>query len=56
MDMRETSVGPVALPRPVLAAIVTVVSVLIVAVLALWVHLGTAVFYETIVAGIAACL
>jgi len=30
--------------------------VLIGATLALWVHFGTAVFYEMIVAGIAACL
>ncbi|MGZ3410789.1 MAG: hypothetical protein ACXWJW_12280 [Xanthobacteraceae bacterium] len=54
--MRETSIRSAVIPRPVLAAIAAVVSVLIVAVLALWVHFGTAVFYDAIVAGIAACL
>ena len=32
-----------------------VVGVLVAATLALWFHFGTAVFYEMIVAGIAAC-
>ena len=54
--MRETSLHSPIVPRPVLAATAAVVVVLIVGVLALWVHLGTAVFYEAIVAGIAACL
>ena len=37
-------------------AAAAVAGVAIVAAVALWVHYGTAVFLETIVAGIAACL
>jgi hypothetical protein len=41
--------------RPV--AVVTAAVVLLLAgTVALWAHYGTAVFYETILAGIAACL
>ena len=54
--MRETSIRSAIIPRPVLAVIAGVVAVLIVSVLALWVHFGTAVFFDAIVAGIAACL
>jgi hypothetical protein len=37
--------------------VVTAVAVLLLAgTVALWAHYGTAVFYETILAGIAACL
>jgi hypothetical protein len=49
----------IAAPRPhlsrplVLAA--AVVALLIAGTLALWAHYGTAVFYETILAGIALC-
>lgn len=32
------------------------VGLLLAATLALWAHYGTAIFYETILAGIAACL
>lgn len=41
--------------RSVLVAIGLVVAVMIAATLALWAWLGPAVFYEVIVAGIAAC-
>jgi len=41
--------------RPLALATGTVV-LLIAGTLALWAHYGTAVFYETILAGIAACL
>jgi len=41
--------------RPMLA-IAAVVGILLAATAALWVHYGTAVFYETILAGIATCL
>jgi hypothetical protein len=54
-----------AMPQPAAAArprfsrplVITaaVVTVLIAGTLALWAHYGTAVFYEMIVAGIAAC-
>jgi hypothetical protein len=40
--------------RPLAVATVAVV-VLLVGTVALWAHYGTAVFYETILAGIAAC-
>ena len=43
------------LSRPLLA-VATVVGILVAAAVVLWVHYGTAVFYEMIVAGIAACL
>jgi hypothetical protein len=41
--------------RP-LAVVTAAVLLLIAGTLALWAHYGTAVFYETILAGIAACL
>jgi hypothetical protein len=41
--------------RP-LAVVAAVVALLLVGTVALWAHYGTAVFYETILAGIAACL
>jgi hypothetical protein len=40
--------------RPVIAAAAVVV-LLLAGTLALWAHYGTAVFYEMILAGIAAC-
>ena len=40
--------------RPLAAVTVTVV-LLLAGTVALWAHYGTAVFYETILAGIAAC-
>lgn len=39
-----------------LAVVAAAVGVLLAGTLALWAHYGTAVFYEMIVAGIAACL
>ena len=42
-------------PRP-LALLAGVLGVLLAAALALWVHYGTAVFFEMIRAGFAACL
>ena len=41
--------------RPVALALALVAGVLIAATIALWAHYGTAVFYEIIAAGIAAC-
>ena len=41
--------------RPAAIALLVVAGVLIVATLALWAHYGSAVFYEMIVAGLAAC-
>ncbi|MBV8835469.1 MAG: hypothetical protein JO000_02940 [Alphaproteobacteria bacterium] len=46
---------PRVLSRPAMASIVVAV-LLVGATLALWAHYGTAVFFETIAAGIAACL
>jgi len=42
--------------RPVIAVAVATVTLLFAATLALWVHYGTAVFYEMILAGLAACI
>jgi hypothetical protein len=41
--------------RP-LVVVIAAVAVLLVGTVALWAHYGTAVFYETILAGIAACI
>ncbi len=41
--------------RP-LAIVAAAVAMLLAGTVALWAHYGTAVFYETILAGIAACL
>jgi hypothetical protein len=41
---------------PPLLAVAAVVAILLGGTVVLWVHYGTAVFYEMIVAGIAACL
>jgi hypothetical protein len=41
-------------PRPLLA-LAALAGILIAATLALWAHYGTAVFFEIIAAGIAAC-
>ena len=54
--MPETiSVATSLLSRP-LMLIAAAVGILFAATVALWAHYGTAVFYEMIVAGIAACL
>jgi hypothetical protein len=41
--------------RPLAVVSVAVVLLLLAGTVALWAHYGTAVFYETILAGIAAC-
>jgi hypothetical protein len=46
--------SPRLLPRPVLA-VAAVVGVLLAATLTLWAHYGTALFYEMLLAGFAAC-
>ena len=46
------NVSPVSLP---LIAVGAVCCLLVVATLVLWAHYGTAVFFEIIAAGIAAC-
>ena len=43
------------LSRP-LMVIAAILGIVLAATVALWAHYGTAVFYEMIVAGIAACL
>jgi hypothetical protein len=53
--MPEATLNPPRiLSRPVLL-VAAVSAVLIAATLALWAHYGTAVFFEIIAAGIAAC-
>jgi hypothetical protein len=54
--MRETSLRPTAIPRSATAALATVVVLLVAGTLVMWMHYGTAVFYEMIVAGISMCL
>ena len=55
-SMPETiSAATSLLSRP-LMLIAAAVGILFAATVALWAHYGTAVFYEMIVAGIAACL
>jgi len=53
--MATVSAPTTVMSRP-LIVIAAVAGVLLAGTLALWAHYGTAVFYETIVAGIAACL
>ena len=54
--MPETvSAAASLLSRP-LVLISAAVGIVLAATMALWAHYGTAVFYEMIVAGIAACL
>ena len=56
ISMPETiSAATSLLSRP-LMLIAAAVGILLAATVALWAHYGTAVFYEMIVAGIAACL
>jgi hypothetical protein len=49
------SEAPPLFSRPLLL-IAAAVGILVAGTVALWAHYGTAVFYEMIVAGIAACL
>lgn len=52
--MPDTATSPNVSPRAVLL-IAGVLGVVFAGTLALWAHFGTAVFYEMILAGIAAC-
>jgi hypothetical protein len=54
MPETVSAVAP-SLSRPLLL-IAAAVGILMAGTVALWLHYGTAVFYEMIVAGIAACL
>jgi hypothetical protein len=55
-QMPETaSAASPVISRP-LILIAAVVGIVLAGTVALWAHYGTAVFYEMIVAGIAACL
>ena len=54
--MSETvSAAPASSSRPFIV-VAAAVGVLLAGTVALWAHYGTAVFYEMIVAGLAACL
>ena len=53
--MPQLPSSPLALPRP-MVAVAAVVAALLAVAAALWVHYGTAVFYEMIAAGVAWCL
>jgi hypothetical protein len=54
--MSETSSAVTFRLSPLLLILAAVVGILLAGTVALWAHYGTAVFYEMIVAGIAACL
>jgi hypothetical protein len=54
--MPETVTSPSLRLSPPLMAVAVVVAILLAGTVALWAHYGTAVFYEMIVAGLAACL
>jgi hypothetical protein len=53
--MPETATATPHVSRP-LILIAAAVGIMLAGTVALWAHYGTAVFYEMIVAGIAACL
>jgi hypothetical protein len=53
--MPETATATPLAARP-LILIAAVAGIMLAGTVALWAHYGTAVFYEMIVAGIAACL
>jgi hypothetical protein len=53
--MPDTVAATPRFSRP-LTAVTAAVVLLLAGTVALWAHYGTAVFYETILAGIAACL
>jgi hypothetical protein len=50
-----TADSPRLAPRAVVAGVALVAGALIAGTLALWAHYGTAVFFEIVAAGIAAC-
>jgi hypothetical protein len=54
--MPETVSATTPLVSRPLILIAAVVGILLAGTIALWAHYGTAVFYEMIVAGLAACL
>jgi hypothetical protein len=54
MSDTASAISP-RLSRP-LVIVAAAVGILVAGTVALWAHYGTAVFYEMIVAGIAACL
>ena len=54
--MSETSSAVTSLFRARCMLIAAVVGILLAGTVAFWAHYGTAVFYEMIVAGLAACL
>ena len=53
--MPEVAAAPSVVSRPLMIAAV-VAGLLVAGSLALWLHYGTAVFYEMILAGLALCL
>jgi hypothetical protein len=52
-DTASTAISLLSRPPVLIAALA---GIMLAGTLALWAHYGTAVFYEMIVAGIAACL
>ena len=54
--MRDASLTTSSVPRPVILTLGVICGVLVAATAFMWLHYGTAVFYEIIAAGIAMCL
>ena len=54
--MPQPAASPKSRFSPLLAVAAAAAVIVLAGTLALWAHYGTAVFYETILAGIAACL
>ena len=53
--MRETTIASTSGWSRPLIGVAAAIGILLAGTIALWVHYGTAVFYEMIVAGLAAC-
>jgi|KBSMisStaDraftv2_1062788.scaffolds.fasta_scaffold972372_2 hypothetical protein len=53
--MRETTIASTSGWSRPLIGVATAIGALLAGTIAMWVHYGTAVFYEMIVAGLAAC-
>ncbi len=53
--MSGSALRSLTMPRPAILAIAAAVGVLTAATIALWAHYGSAVFYEMLLAGLAAC-
>jgi membrane-associated phospholipid phosphatase len=56
LPIRDNGAASRARPLPLFGAAGLALALLLAATVALWMHYGTAVFYETMAAALAACL